>query len=29
MAINELTKDGYIRQIDQDGKIILPVIKTD
>lgn len=29
MAINELTKDGYIRQIDQDGKIILSVIKTD
>lgn len=28
VAINELTKDGYIRQIDQDGKRILSVIKT-
>lgn len=28
MAIDELTKDGYISQIDQDGKRILAVIKT-
>lgn len=27
-AINELTKDGYISQTDQDGKRILAILKT-